>query len=72
MSVTTLPKPQPASSAASATENREGVTPQLSSLTAKTLMAITGAGLVLFVIAHMLGNLQIYLGQEALISKTKH
>ncbi|MEM8681490.1 MAG: succinate dehydrogenase cytochrome b subunit [Planctomycetota bacterium] len=30
------------------------------------MMAITGGGLVLFVIAHMLGNLQIYLGQEAL------
>ena len=29
-------------------------------------MAVTGAGLVLFVVAHMLGNLQIFLGQEAL------
>lgn len=38
----------------------------MSSLTAKLFMAVTGAGLVLFVIAHMMGNLQIYLGQEAL------
>lgn len=29
-------------------------------------MAVTGGGLVLFVTAHMLGNLQIYLGQEPL------
>ncbi len=29
-------------------------------------MAVTGAGLVGFIVAHMLGNLQIYLGQEAL------
>lgn len=40
--------------------------PRLSSVTAKTMMAVTGAGLVGFVVAHMLGNLQIYLGQEAL------
>ena len=40
--------------------------PALSSVTAKTLMAVTGAALVGFVVAHMLGNLQIYLGQEAL------
>jgi len=33
---------------------------------AKTLMAVTGAGLVLFVVAHMLGNLQVFLGQDAL------
>ena len=29
-------------------------------------MAITGAGLLLFVFFHMLGNLQIFLGQEAI------
>lgn len=29
-------------------------------------MAITGSGLLLFVLVHMLGNLQIYLGQESL------
>lgn len=40
--------------------------PLLSSVTAKTLMAVTGAGLVGFIAAHMLGNLQIFLGQEAL------
>ena len=33
---------------------------------AKFLMALTGAGLLVFVIMHMLGNLQIYLGREAL------
>ena len=38
----------------------------LSSLSAKTAMAVSGFGLVLFVVAHMLGNLQIYLGQETL------
>lgn len=40
--------------------------PLLSSVTAKIGMAVTGAGLVGFVVAHMLGNLQIFLGQEAL------
>jgi len=40
----------------------------LSSANAKTWMAITGSGLLLFVIVHMLGNLQIYLGQESLNS----
>lgn len=40
--------------------------PGLSSVSAKTLMAVSGAGLVGFIVAHMLGNLQIYLGQEAL------
>ena len=37
-----------------------------SSLGKKYVMAVTGAGLLLFVISHMLGNLQIYLGQEAI------
>lgn len=32
----------------------------------KWLMGLTGLGLVLFVIAHMLGNLQIYLGPESI------
>ena len=27
-------------------------------------MALTGAGLVLFIIAHLLGNLQIFIGQD--------
>ena len=40
--------------------------PSISTITAKFAMAFTGASLVAFVIAHMLGNLQIYLGQEAL------
>lgn len=44
---------------------REGQ-PLISSITAKTMMAVTGGGLLLFVVAHMLGNLQIYLGQETL------
>jgi len=37
-----------------------------SSLGKKFLMAITGAGLFLFVIGHLLGNLQIFLGPEAI------
>jgi succinate dehydrogenase / fumarate reductase cytochrome b subunit len=32
----------------------------------KILVALTGAGLFLFVVLHMLGNLQIFLGQEVL------
>ncbi len=37
-----------------------------STLGKKTLMAVTGIVLVLFVIGHMLGNMQIYLGPETL------
>lgn len=37
-----------------------------SSLGKKVLMAITGAGLFLFVVGHLLGNLQIFLGPEAI------
>lgn len=37
-----------------------------SSLGKKYVMAVTGLGLFLFVIIHMLGNLQIYLGPEHL------
>ncbi len=37
-----------------------------SSLGKKYVMAITGAGLYLFVIVHLLGNLQIFLGPEKL------
>lgn len=37
-----------------------------SSLGKKFLMAITGAGLFLFVVGHLLGNLQIFLGPEAI------
>ncbi len=32
----------------------------------KLVVAITGAALVLFVIAHLIGNLQVFLGREAL------
>lgn len=39
--------------------------PLASSLGSKTVVALTGLGLVGFVLAHMAGNLQIYLGQEA-------
>ena len=35
-----------------------------SSIGSKTLMAVTGLGLLAFVIVHMLDNLQIFLGQE--------
>lgn len=37
-----------------------------SSLGKKILMALTGAGLFLFVIGHLLGNLQVFLGPEAI------
>lgn len=37
-----------------------------SSIGRKAIVAITGAGLFGFVIAHMLGNLQIFLGRETL------
>ena len=37
-----------------------------STIGAKTLMAVTGLGLVLFVIAHMAGNLQIYAGPDTM------
>jgi succinate dehydrogenase / fumarate reductase cytochrome b subunit len=37
-----------------------------SSIGSKIVMGATGAVLVLFVIGHMLGNLQIFLGQDAL------
>src|SRR5215207_2475682 len=37
-----------------------------SSLGKKYVMAITGLGLFVFVIVHMLGNLQIYFGPEHL------
>ncbi len=39
-----------------------------SSLGSKFLMALTGLGLTLFVIAHMLGNFQVFLGRDALNS----
>ena len=37
-----------------------------SSIGAKLVMAITGLGLVVFVLGHLAGNLQVFLGQEAL------
>ena len=37
-----------------------------SSLGKKYIMALTGVGLFIFVIGHMLGNLQVFLGPEAL------
>lgn len=40
--------------------------PLTSSVGAKVIVAITGAGLLGFVLIHMVGNLQIFLGQETL------
>ncbi len=37
-----------------------------SSIGSKVIMALTGLGLVLFVIIHMTGNLQMFIGQEAM------
>ena len=43
-----------------------------SSIGRKVIMALTGAALAGFVIVHMLGNLQIFLGPEALNSYAEH
>jgi succinate dehydrogenase / fumarate reductase cytochrome b subunit len=37
-----------------------------SSIGSKVIMALTGLGLILFVIVHMAGNLQMFAGQEAM------
>src|SRR5438046_7133002 len=37
-----------------------------SSLVKKYIMAVSGSALFLFVVAHLLGNLQIFLGPEAI------
>jgi succinate dehydrogenase / fumarate reductase cytochrome b subunit len=42
-----------------------------SSLGSKYLMAVTGLGLTAFVIVHMVGNLQLFLGREALNAYAK-
>lgn len=42
-----------------------------SSIGAKFVMAVTGVGLFGFVIGHMLGNLQMFLGQDALNNYAK-
>lgn len=39
-----------------------------SSVSQKAVAAATGIGLIVFVVVHMLGNLQVFLGQEALNS----
>ena len=44
----------------------ETQTPRIPSLAKKYLMAITGLILVLFVLGHMLGNLQFFMGPEAI------
>src|ERR1700719_41242 len=46
--------------------------PVRSSLGSKYVMAVTGLGLIGFVIAHMLGNLQIFLGKQALNDYAHH
>jgi succinate dehydrogenase / fumarate reductase cytochrome b subunit len=51
---------------ATTTEARPATAPGLTSIGAKAIMAFTGAGLTLFVIGHMVGNLQVFLGPEAL------
>ena len=43
----------------------------LTLVSAKMVMAITGTGLLIFVAVHMLGNLQIYRGQEQLNAYAK-
>lgn len=44
---------------------------RFSTVNAKFVMAVTGLGLLAFVTIHMLGNLQIYLGQDALNAYAK-
>jgi succinate dehydrogenase / fumarate reductase cytochrome b subunit len=46
--------------------------PVQTSVGSKSLMALTGLALITFVIAHMLGNLQIFLGRDALNSYAHH
>ncbi|HBI43143.1 MAG TPA: succinate:quinone oxidoreductase [Planctomycetales bacterium] len=46
--------------------------PVRSTLASKYVMAVTGAGLMGFVIVHMLGNLQIFLGRQALNDYAHH
>jgi succinate dehydrogenase / fumarate reductase, cytochrome b subunit len=46
--------------------------PVRSSLGSKYVMAVTGAVLLLFVIGHMAGNLQIFLGKQALNDYAHH
>ena len=47
---------------ATATSSAQGVTS--TSIGMKLLMAVTGSVFILFVIGHLLGNLQIFIGQE--------
>src|SRR2546422_10336962 len=42
-----------------------------SSIGMKIVMAVTGAGLVIFVIGHMLGNLEFFAGQDAINAYAK-
>jgi succinate dehydrogenase / fumarate reductase cytochrome b subunit len=46
--------------------------PLRTSVGSKYVMAVTGLGLMGFVLVHMLGNLQIFLGREALNDYGKH
>jgi succinate dehydrogenase / fumarate reductase cytochrome b subunit len=46
--------------------------PLRTSVGSKYVMAVTGLGLMGFVLAHMLGNLQIFLGKQALNDYAKH
>ena len=40
--------------------------PRFSSVQLKFVMAVTGAVLILYLVAHMIGNLKIFLGEESL------
>ena len=74
MTTTTIePVPSTASIATTVVDHAQNrdVSAPLTLVSAKLLMAITGAALIGFVAMHMLGNLQIYLGQEALNAYAK-
>jgi succinate dehydrogenase / fumarate reductase cytochrome b subunit len=65
MSSTSLQPVSPPAAPAAAAKTSAWQFP-LSSLSCKYIMAITGLGLSLFVLVHMLGNLQVFLGREVM------
>lgn len=73
MTTTTIKPSIPTASKPDLPDSSRGIVAraQLTLVSAKFLMAISGAGLLGFVFMHMLGNFQIYLGQEALNAYAK-
>src|SRR5213596_4159426 len=66
-------EPQSAAAAAVRTKPRGFIAEFIhSSVGRKMIVAVTGVILILFVIGHLLGNLQIYLGPEWINSYSQH